>query len=152
MEKYKFFYGGVFSNWYPSEFTINGFTYNCMEQYMMHQKAVGFNDFETARKIMKTKSPKEQKALGREVKNFDSKEWDDVKYDVVKRGVYEKFQQDFYLKEELLKYKGRIFCETSPNDRIWGIGFDFKNAIQNKKNWGENLLGKILTEVSQELI
>jgi len=78
MEKYKFFYGGVFSNWYPSEFTINGFTYNCMEQYMMHQKAVGFNDFETARKIMKTKSPKEQKALGREVKNFDSKEYQSV--------------------------------------------------------------------------
>ena len=29
----------VFSNWYPSNFTVSGIQYNCVEQYIMFQKA-----------------------------------------------------------------------------------------------------------------
>ena len=56
---YKFFWNGVFSNWYPSNFTISDITYNCGEQYMMYQKALLFNDTETANLILSTKHPKE---------------------------------------------------------------------------------------------
>lgn len=58
---YKFFWGEPFSNWYPSEFKVNNVTYNCGEQYMMHQKAILFNDEETARKILRSTRPREQK-------------------------------------------------------------------------------------------
>ena len=40
-EKYTFFYttSSPFSQFHPAEFTVDGITYNCAEQYMMHQKA-----------------------------------------------------------------------------------------------------------------
>ncbi len=40
-EEFTFFWGPgtVFSQWYPARFVVNGITYKCAEQYMMHQKA-----------------------------------------------------------------------------------------------------------------
>ena len=149
--KYKFFWGGVFSNWAPSPFILNDIHYNCGEQYMMYQKAMFFNDIESAEKILQTDSPREQKALGRKVKNFDSNKWDLVKYDVMKIGLAEKFKQNPILKSYLLNFKGFVLVEASPEDRIWGIGYAEDKAIENIDQWGENLLGKILTELSVEL-
>jgi len=152
MIKYKFFWGGIFSNWYVSDFVVDGITYNCGEQYMMHQKALFFNDIETANEILKEIVPAFQKKLGRKVKNFDEKKWDKVKYKIVKNGLREKFTQNFYAKSQLLKFKDYQFVEASPEDRIWGIGYLSSNALENIDNWGENLLGKILTELSQEIM
>ena len=50
------FNNGYLSNWYHSPFTINGICYDSIEQYMMYQKALTFNDVETAEKILKTKN------------------------------------------------------------------------------------------------
>jgi len=150
--KYKFFWGGKFSNFYPSEFTINNITFNCGEQYFMYQKAITFNDIESANKILLTETPNKQKALGKKIKNFDSKIWDKCKYQLIKRGLIEKFNQNLDLKKYLLEHKDCIMVEASPYDRIWGIGFTDIEAIKNFDNWGENLLGKILTELSNELI
>lgn len=148
---YKFFWGGPFSNWCRSEFTINNVTYNCGEQYMMHQKALLFNDNDIANKIMSAKYPKEQKKLGRLVKNYDNDTWDKNRYDIVKKGLREKFLQNEDLKNELLKYKGWVIVEASPEDSLWGIGFHQSNALENKDKWGLNLLGKILTELTNEI-
>ena len=43
---YTFFWSinSPFSQFYPSFFTIDNLRYNCAEQYMMHQKAIFFND------------------------------------------------------------------------------------------------------------
>ena len=43
-EKYTLFFTGEspFSQWYMGDFTVDGYTYNCAEQYMMHQKAGKF--------------------------------------------------------------------------------------------------------------
>lgn len=149
--KYNFFWNGIFSNWYESYFDIDGITFNCSEQYMMYKKAITFDDAETARKILNSDSPKEQKQLGRKVKNFNPEYWDCVKYEIVKRGLKEKFNQNPKLKKYLLSYKGYQMVEASPYDRIWGIGFTDKEAIENIDNWGENLLGQIITELSNEL-
>lgn len=39
--KYKYFWNRhqVFSHWHPCLFDVGGKTYNCVEKYMMHQKA-----------------------------------------------------------------------------------------------------------------
>lgn len=154
MKKYKFFWksDSPFSNWYPAKFKLNGVTYQNSEQYMMYQKAVGFGDMDIARQILRADTPKEQKALGRKVKGFDPKVWDDIKYDLVKTGLRAKFTQDENLKDELLKYKGWQFVEASPEDRIWGCGYHQNDALKNIDNWGENLLGKILTELTEEIV
>lgn len=44
---------GYLSNWWLSEFTINDVTYTSAEQYMMHQKALMFNDTQIAEAILK---------------------------------------------------------------------------------------------------
>lgn len=36
-------------------------------------------------------------------------------------------------------------------DRIWGIGFGWRNAEQNRHRWGQNLLGKALVEARERL-
>lgn len=40
MEKFTFFYRShsPFSQWYPSEFVVDGLEFNCAEQYMMLKK------------------------------------------------------------------------------------------------------------------
>jgi len=141
--KYKFFWHGPLSNWHIADIVIDNTVFNCMEQYMMYMKALTFKDVETADKIMSVKTPKEQKALGRLVKNFDSANWDKVKCGIGKHGLIYKFQQHNVPLDKTLTY-----IEASPYDRIWGIGFTEDKALANKSNWGENLLGKLITEIA----
>lgn len=61
--KYHFFWNGKLSNWYDSEFTINEITYSCVEQYMMHQKALVFGDYDIAYRIIKEPKPSVQKKI-----------------------------------------------------------------------------------------
>jgi predicted NAD-dependent protein-ADP-ribosyltransferase YbiA (DUF1768 family) len=35
--------------------------------------------------------------------------------------------------------------QASPADRIWGVGYNEKDAESNRKNWGQNLLGRAIT-------
>lgn len=148
-DKYIFFWGGIFSQWYNSKVVIDGKRFNCLEQWMMYNKAVLFNDANHARLIMSSNNPKQQKTYGRRIKGFKKDKWEKVAYDIVKRGNYEKFTQNQDLKKELLETGNLTFVEASPYDKIWGIGMR-ENApgIEDEKNWqGRNLLGKAITEV-----
>lgn len=149
--RFDFFWGGPFSNWSPSEFILDGITYNCVEQYMMYQKAITFGDDKTAANILAESSPREQKALGRLVSNYDDAVWSSVRYEIVKKGLREKFVQNKYFLNYLLTKKGLIIVEASPKDSIWGIGYNENNAINNYDTWGQNLLGKMLNELLIEL-
>ena len=155
MKKYHFFWGGIYSNWYKSKFTVNIYgedmTFNCGEQYMMFMKATLMDDPDTAEKVMRTSNPREQKKLGRYIPNFDTKLWEEKRYLIMLKGLMCKFTQDQELLEQLLQEDCDEFVEASPYDRIWGIGYDAKNALDNIQDWGENLLGKIITEIRNTL-
>lgn len=161
-DNYVMFWGSIFSQWNSNKtdgkkFQFedeNGKKFSSCEQYMMYGKALLFNDQETANRIMNIKDVKEIKQLGREVKNFDNKIWDDNKFDIVVKGNYLKFTQNKEFKRELLKYKDKEFVEASPKDRIWGIGLHYDDVLAlDKKNWkGENLLGKAITKVKDTII
>ena len=159
--KYIFFWGhteksgmvtkACFSQWYPCKFHIDGITYFTTEQFMMAQKAILFNDIEIYNKILIAKHPKQYKDLGRKVTNFSESKWDKDKYDIVLKGNIAKFSQNVKLKEFLLNTNNRILVETSPYDRVWGIGktADAEN-IENPYTWnGENLLGFALMEARE---
>lgn len=68
------------SQWYPCKFTVNGIHYNSAEQFMMAEKARIMGDEETRKKILASTDPKEIKALGREVRNFDESIWQNYRY------------------------------------------------------------------------
>ena len=152
--KYTFFYrkDSPFSQWHPSKFQIKGITFNCAEQYMMYRKALMFDDYKNAHKIMKTTNPFEQKYLGRKVKNFDQKIWHKKCKAIVKKGNMAKFNQNKKLKKHLMKTGKNILVEASPVDCIWGIGYsaDNPNALKQERWRGLNWLGFILTEIRDE--
>jgi len=142
---------GFLSNWYMSSFADDEYgEFSSAEQYMMYRKAVLFGDDETARQVMVLSSPAKIKALGRLVKGFDQKLWDENKYEIVKRGVQLKFSQNKELMERLLSFGGCVFAECSVRDRVWGIGLSMSSPDRfSVKKWrGENLLGRALTEIS----
>lgn len=151
-DKFEFFWGGPFSQWYKSNFTIDGITYNCAEQYMMAMKALFFGDHETHEKIMKTSDPKKQKALGREVKNFDANKWNTICRQIVYEANYAKFHKE-PLKNVLLSTGDKEIVEASPYDTIWGIGLGENDPNRfDKSKWrGTNWLGEALMKVRADL-
>lgn len=154
MEKFTLFWNGPFSQWEPCEFEIDGIVYNCAEQYMMAKKASVFNDEDTYQKIMESDSPREQKKLGRSVKNFNSDKWEQVAKEIVYEGNYAKFTQNKDLLEKLLATKGTTLVEASPYDRIWGIGLsEHDEDALNRDKWrGLNWLGEILTGLREDIL
>ena len=155
MKKYTFFWNGFLSQWHPSPFVDleSGLKFNCAEQYMMWKKATEMGDVETAKKIMEAKHPREQKKLGRQVKNFDMEKWHKIKWDVVYNGTKLKFTQNPKLMEQLINTRGTLLVEASPFDKVWGIGLGEEDAKKiDEKDWpGENLLGKIITEFRENI-
>ena len=144
---------GIFSNWYQRSFIVDDVEYLHVEQYMMAQKALLFHDEEIYRRIMETSSPSKCKALGKEVRGFDSEIWNAHKFEIVRTAVYAKFEQHPDLLEMLLVTGDAVMAEASPKDHIWGIGLGAEEAMKrDPAAWpGENLLGKALMAVREEL-
>ena len=160
--KFLFFWGhtvkdeitkSCFSQWFTGKFEENGIVYKTAEHYMMAGKARLFNDAEILEKIVQTPTPNQVKALGRKVKNFDPKVWNEHKYEIVKQGNLLKFSQNNKYKDFLLSTGDKILVEASPYDTIWGIGMlETDSRAENPLLWnGENLLGFALMEVRDEL-
>ena len=141
------------SQWFPANFTADGTTYSSAEQYMMAEKARVFGDADTRQLILASDDPKEIKALGRIVKNFDENKWSQVAPDIVVKGNLYKFEQSPELRSFLINTHGKVLVEASPYDKIWGIGMQASEAgIGNPYNWrGTNLLGFALMEVRDML-
>ena len=158
-DKYVFFY----RDW-PSNFQITSFkyifggkeyTFSSTEQGFMFIKAKTFGDEITASKILNSKRPHEAKLLGRQVKNYNEKVWNNMRYETFYKLNLAKYMQDDKLRTLLLnpKFENKKFVEASPGDIIWGVGLDENNSlIEDEINWtGKNLLGKIITEVRDEI-
>jgi ribA/ribD-fused uncharacterized protein len=143
-----------FSQWFRCTFTAGGNTFGCAEQYMMHGKAVLFGDPEMAAEILAADHPRKHKALGRKVRNFDGAVWNRERERIVLEGNRAKFTQNAALEELLLATRGTTLVEASPYDRIWGIGLAATDPrAQDPQKWrGQNLLGRILTALRDELI
>lgn len=155
MSAFTFFFteASPFSQWYRCSFTEDGRAFNCAEQYMMHGKAVLFEDGEVAAKILEADHPRTHKALGRKVRGFDDKVWRRERERIVRAGNHAKFTQNPELRELLLATRGTVLVEASPYDKIWGIGLAASDPrAQDPSQWkGGNLLGKILTALRDDL-
>ena len=136
-----------------SDFEVDGIRYSSMEQYMMYQKARYFNDEHMMEEILKTDNPKEIKALGRKVSNFNNVYWNGIRQVVVFKGLLSKFSQNEMLKEKLKSTGDSILAECSVNDKIWGIGFSMEDdeRLDISKWKGQNLLGFSLMLVREQI-
>lgn len=141
------------SNWYPSDFTVNGINFSSMEQYMMYQKALRFGDTKIADKILAADDVAKIKKLGREVQGYDDSVWNGVRQIIVYEGLTAKFSQNEDLKAKLLETKDVILAECAVRDKIWGIGLSMTDEKRfDKDKWkGQNLLGYALMLVREHL-
>ena len=144
---------GYLSNWYRSEFTVDGMSFSSMEQFMMYQKSICFGDVKVAEKIMKTDDVAEIKVLGRQVSGYDDHWWNGVRQLIVYEGLIAKFTQNEALKVKLKSTKDSVLAECAVKDIIWGIGLSMKdpNRYDRTKWKGENLLGYTLMMVRQSM-
>ena len=145
---------GYLSNWYFSKFTVDDITYSSMEQYMMYQKAICFNDIEISEKILSTDDVSKIKRLGREISNYDENYWNGVRQIIVYEGLIAKFSQNKDLKNKLIETKDCFLAECAVKDKIWGIGLSMSDPNRfNKDLWnGKNLLGYALMKVRDKLL
>ncbi|KAK8002435.1 hypothetical protein PG989_002154 [Apiospora arundinis] len=134
---------GMFCQWYKSAFFCDGKNFTTSEQYMMYRKAETFGDASTAAAILNSpkKTPREHKAMGRAVKNFNDDVWDTAGIDAVVTGNLCKFTQNAALMTALMSTTGSVLAEASPYDDIWGIGFKEEYAMESRHAWGANKLG-----------
>jgi ribA/ribD-fused uncharacterized protein len=148
-----FGYDTPLSNFYSRSFVVRDITFFCLEQAFMYSKAMVFRDFETAALILKQTDPKECKRLGRTVRGFNDRAWNERKVNIVYSLCKEKFKQNIALKTFLLSTAGYELVEANPNDAIWGIGVGLDDKhLGNRSFWkGQNLLGIILMKVREEL-
>ena len=144
---------GFLSNWYLSDFTVDGVSFSSMEQYMMYKKAVVFKDKDIASKILKTDDVERIKEYGRQVSNYNDTIWNGMRQIIIYKGLLEKFRQNEKLKKALLDTGDDILAECAVSDKIWGIGLSMKDSNKNDiKAWrGQNLLGFALMLVRDEL-
>lgn len=127
--------------------------FNCAEQYMMFHKAVLFGDHQAAAYILYSQNPHDQKQMGRRVKGFDVRVWEQAAKGIVYKGAMGKFCQNVALREELLGTRGTLLVEASPVDKIWGIGLaESDPEVQDVTKWrGWNWLGEVLTAVREDI-
>ncbi len=79
---------------------------------------------------------------GRDRNKTLRKEWGEVKDDIMRRAVLEKFKQNDDAKKVLLKTGDQEIIEKTTKDYYWGCGTE---------GTGKNILGKILMEVRDTL-
>ena len=63
---------GYLSNWYLSDFSVDGIEFTSMEQFMMYRKAICFGNEAIAKEILASKDVAYIKKLGRLVANYNA--------------------------------------------------------------------------------
>lgn len=144
---------GWLSNWYLSDLDVDDVCFSSMEQYMMYEKAVTFEDFKTAEKILKTQNTAMIKQYGRQVANYNDIIWNGIRQIVVYNGLFVKFSQNVTLRENLRKTGSAVLAECAVKDRVWGIGLSMNdpNCFDMNKWNGQNLLGFTIMQVREQL-
>lgn len=144
---------GFLSNWFLSDFEVNGIKFTSMEQFMMYRKAVCFKDDKIAEEILLTEDVAQIKELGRLVSNYEEQVWNGVRQLIVYEGLLAKFLQNESLKKKLIETGEALLAECAVKDCIWGIGLSMKDPDRwSPEQWkGKNLLGYTLMMVREKM-
>ena len=143
----------VFSNHYPCALTTGEGEFTSVEQYYMYQKANHFGDHVSASAIRDTSDPVAAKTLGKQIKGFKVKEWNEVRDQYMQVGVSAKFEQNSDL-AQLLKGTGTAaLVEANRSDTYWGAGISLESEdLWNPSKWkGKNKLGTMLKELRDSM-
>jgi ribA/ribD-fused uncharacterized protein len=130
---------GCFSNFSAHGIELRGVWWRTTEHYFQAQKFAG-TPHEEAIRLAKT--PKQAAKMGRDRQRPLRADWEDVKDDIMREAVRQKFRTYPELRQVLLATGNEELIEHAPADYYWGSGADGS---------GHNRLGQILMEVRDEL-
>lgn len=130
---------GYFSNFSRHHVFLKDKIWKTTEHYFQAQKFAG-TEFEE--KVRLAHSAKEAAEMGRDRQKPLRQDWETIKDDVMREALIAKFTQHLDLKEILLSTGDALLIEHTRNDAYWGDGGD---------GTGQNMLGKLLMEVREEL-
>lgn len=130
---------GCFSNFAHYDFELDGKKWMTSEHYFQAQKFKGTEYVEIIRLL---DNPMKAAEMGRDRKLPLREDWEQVKDDIMRKAVFEKFSQNEEIKKILLSTGKENIVENTSNDYYWGCG---------KDGSGKNVLGKILMEVREKL-
>jgi ribA/ribD-fused uncharacterized protein len=141
-----------FSNMSEHRIEIDGQQFPTVEHYFQAMKAKEFKDDEMYEKIVKAKSAKAVKALGKKVKGFEKEVWDAKKDGFMQTGIKAKFVQHPELRKQLQDTEGRMIGEANARNTYWGIGTSMSSEkSKHPEKWrGQNRIGKILMDLRTE--
>ena len=143
-----------FSNFYETNFTLDGVGYKSAEHAFQAVKAKTFGDDASFGKILKAKSAQSAKSFGKKVVGFKDEVWTpEKKEEIMKQIVRAKFTQNIELRKKLLDSGDKVLANADARDKFWGVGTSASTAIaKDPSKWkGENKLGKMLMELRTEL-
>jgi len=130
---------GCFSNFSHHGFLIDGKWWMTSEHYFQAKKFEG-TDYEE--KIRLLENPMKAADMGRDHTLPLRKDWEDVKDDIMRKAVIEKFTQNQDIKIILIQTGEQELVEKTTTDYYWGCGADGS---------GKNMLGIILMETREKL-
>ena len=130
---------GCFSNFAHYEFEVNGIAWRTSEHFFQAHKFIDKEYFERIRMAI---SPMDAANLGRSRKIPIRPDWEEIKDDIMRQAVFEKFSQNTDIKNILIKTGEQEIVEATTIDYYWGCGND---------GTGKNMLGKILMQTREML-
>jgi ribA/ribD-fused uncharacterized protein len=130
---------GEFSNFAAFPFSLDGQEWPTSEHYFQAQK---FALADYREQIRQAPSPMIAARLGRSRKIPIRSDWEEVKLQIMRAAVRQKFAAHAALTKLLLSTGDEELIEAAPNDSYWGCGAD---------GAGQNWLGRILMELRDEL-
>lgn len=141
-----------FSNMSEHRIDVDGIQYPTVEHYFQAMKAKEFKDEEMEEKIVKAKTAKAVKAMGKKIKNFVKEVWDAKRDEIMRIGVRAKFVQHPELRKQLLETGERMIGEADARNLYWGIGTAVTSEkSKNPEKWrGQNKMGKLLMDLRRE--
>ena len=139
------------SNLFECQIVIGNTEYKSSEHFYQSEKCKSLGKADIAQKVMEAKTPREAMLVGKAVRPPPG--WVKVTgVDIMKAVIAEKAAQVPLFRQLLIKLQGKTLVESTVN-RVWGNGVSLhsKDAL-NKHTWhGENLLGKVLSEIQKSL-
>ncbi|KAG9068024.1 hypothetical protein KI688_011615 [Linnemannia hyalina] len=133
---------GEFSNFFYAPITIGGQEWPTTEHYFQAQKFAHIEDKQYVELIRISKTPGDAAKLGRN-RSFPLRpDWEEIKDDVMRECVLQKFLQHPDLAKVLRGTGDRYLNEHTKNDRYWADGGDGK---------GKNMLGVVLMEARTKI-
>lgn len=149
------FYGrhSIFSNHYHCNFMVGETSYNSIEQFLAHRRAIIAGNSDLAHEALTSLDPVDCKRILTTLKTASSENiWLEKRHDILFSGLYAKFTQNNALMKYLLDSENRQLGEAS-RDLTWGVGMSLtdRNILDTKLWKGGNLLGKTLMEVRQDI-